>query len=143
MDYSTCQPVKQFLSKYPETNLVDIVKLCKDIVSLKNEPKTENMDNEKELLRMSVKDLKKLAKENKIKKYYKLTKEELIRVLQEIQPEPELPADGKTSFFKKQKTTTKTKTIVKEEETHVEEIKTTDTPQEQPTEGQEEKKKKK
>ena len=56
------------MSKYPETNLVDIVKLCKDIVSLRNETKTENMDNEKELLRMSVKDLKKLAKENKIKK---------------------------------------------------------------------------
>ena len=61
MDYSTCQPVQQFLSKYPKTNIVDIVTLCKEIVSIKNEPKTVNMDNQKELSSMTVKELRVLG----------------------------------------------------------------------------------
>ena len=85
MDYSTCEPVKQFLSKYPKTNLVDIIKLCNDIVSIQYETKTNNMDNENKLLRMSLKDLKNLAQKNKIKKYYILKKEELIAALQNKQ----------------------------------------------------------
>ena len=54
------------------------------------------------------------------------------------EPEPEPPADGKTSFFKKQ-ITTKT-TIIQKEEPHIKEIKTTDIPQEQPTQEREAKK---
>ena len=68
MDYSTCQPVQQFMSKYPKTNIVDIVNLCKEIVSIKNEPKTVNMDNQKELSSMTVKELRVLGKHYKVKK---------------------------------------------------------------------------
>ena len=81
-----------------------------------------------------VKELRVLGKQNKVKKYYNITKEQLIAELISKQPEPQ--ADGKKSYFKKQKTT-KT-TFIQKEETLVEEIKTTDIPQEQPTEGQEE-----
>ena len=136
MDYSTCKPVQQFMSKYPEINIVDIVTLCKEIVSIKNEPKTVNMDNQKDISTMTVKELRALGKQFKVKKYYNMSKEQLIAELVNKQPEPQ--ADGKTSFFKTQKTT-KT-TIIQKEETRVEEIATTDIPQEQPTEGQEEKK---
>ena len=139
MDYSTCKPVQQFMSKYPEINIVDIVTLCKEIVSIKNEPKTVKMDDKKELSSMTVKELRELGKQFKVKKYYNMPKEQLIAELISKQPEPQ--ADGKTSFFKTQKTT-KT-TIIQKEETHVEEITTTDIPHEQPTEGQEEKKKNK
>ena len=135
MDYSTCQPVQQFMSKYPEINIVDIVTLCKEIVSIKNEPKTVNMDNQKDISTMTVKELRALGKQFKVKKYYNMSKEQLIAELVDKQPEPQ--SDGKTSFFKKQKTT-KTTIIQKEETTCVET--TTEIPQEQPTEGQEEKK---
>ena len=67
MDYSTCQPVQQFMSKYPKTNIVDIVNLCKKIVSIKNEPKTVNMDNQKELSSMTVKELRVLGKQHNVK----------------------------------------------------------------------------
>ena len=96
------------------------------------------MDNQKDMSSMTVKELRVLGKQYKVKKYFSITKEELIAALISKQPEPELepPADGKTSFFKKQ-TTTKT-TIIQKEETHVEEIKTNVIPQNQQTEGQEE-----
>ena len=129
------------MSKYPEINIVDIVTLCKEIVSIKNEPKTVNMDNQKELSSMTVKELRVLGKQYKVKKYYNITKEQLIAELisKQPEPEPEIPADGKKSFFKKQKTT-KT-TIIQQEETTCVET-TTDIPQEQPIEGQEETKEK-
>ena len=138
MDYSTCKPVQQFMSKYPEINIVDIVTLCKEIVSIKNEPKTVKMDDKKDFASMTVKELRVLGKEYKIKKYYNISKEQLIAELINKQPEPEILADAKKSFFKTQKTT-KT-TFIQKEETCVEEIITTDIPQEQQTEGQEEKK---
>ena len=48
MDHSTCQLVKQFMFKYPKTNIVDIVNLCNNIVSIGNEQKTgSTMYNQK------------------------------------------------------------------------------------------------
>ena len=70
MDNSTCKPVQQFLSKYSKANLVGIVKLCNNIVSIKYETKTNNMDTENKLLCMSLKDLKNLAQKNKINNIY-------------------------------------------------------------------------
>ena len=88
MDYSKCQPVQQFMSKYPEINIVDIVTLCKEIVSIKNEPKTVNMDNQKDISTMTVKELRALGKQFKVKKYYTMSKEQLIAKLVDKQPEP-------------------------------------------------------
>ena len=62
MDYSTCKPVQQFMSKYPEINIVDIVTLCKEIVSIKNEPKTVNMDDTKYFSSMTAKELREYGK---------------------------------------------------------------------------------
>ena len=67
MDYSTCKPVQQFMSKYPEINIADIVTLCKEIVSIKNEPKTVKMDDKKDFASMTVKELRVYGKEYKIK----------------------------------------------------------------------------
>ena len=69
------------------------------------------MDNQKELSTMTVKELRVFGKQNKVKKYYNITKEGLILALQNKRPEPQ-PADGKKSFFKKQTTrTTKQKQL--------------------------------
>ena len=98
------QHANQLLSKYPNTNLVDIVNLCKDIVSMKScrhPKKTVIYDSER---------VKSMRKRKRVKKYYNITKEELILALQNKQGEnPEIPqsqpqpqqADGKTPFFKK------------------------------------------
>ena len=64
-----------------------------------------------------------MRKRKRVNKYYSITKEELILALQNKQVEkPEIPqpqqANGKTPFFKKQTTTTKT-IITKQEETCV------------------------
>ena len=69
MDYSTCKPVTQFSSKYPNTNYVGPVNLCKDIVAMKNKPETVSMDNEKELLHMTEKQFRALGEENMVKRY--------------------------------------------------------------------------
>ena len=98
MDYSKCQPVQQFMSKYPEINIVDIVTLCKEIVSIKNEPKTVNMDNQKDISTMTVKELRALGKQFKVKKYYNMSKEQLIAEL--IDKQPEQQVDGKTVTLK-------------------------------------------
>ena len=89
MEYSKCQPVQQFMSKYPNINIVDIVTLCKEIVSIKNEPKTVNMDDKKDFSSMTVKELRVLGKQYKVKKYYSITKEQLIAEVISKQPEPE------------------------------------------------------
>ena len=89
MDYTTCQPVQQFMSKYPNINIVDIVTLCKEIVSIKNEPKTVNMDDKKDFSSLTVKELRVLGKQYKVKQYYSITKEQLIAELINKQPEPE------------------------------------------------------
>ena len=81
MDFSTCKPVKQLLSKYPNTNLVDIVNLCKDVVSIKScrhPKKTVIYDSER---------VKSMRKRKRVKKYYNITKEELILALQNKQGE--------------------------------------------------------
>ena len=65
--------------------------LNNNIVSMKNKTETIVMNNEKELLRMSVKQLRALGEENKVKRYYCFTKEELEVALQnkpqQTQPE--------------------------------------------------------
>ena len=68
MDFSTCEPVKQFLSKYTNVSIKNTVKLCKDIIELYKQELNKEMDivnKEKEMLKMTIKELRMLGKQRK------------------------------------------------------------------------------